>query len=488
MVFRLLAIILSLYFGKLSFVNAQSDVNKLVQAMLEETDIEEDLHELCDEIGGRVTGSIANEQAVEWAYNKFKKSSLQVIKDPFEMPSLWLPESTLMQITGEVAFNATAVAKYHTPSGVFEGKIIHLNKGTKADFDSIEHSLEDYFVLVSSELCLDIGGLFQEYTDASEAETNAREYGAKGIIFMSSRPKGLLYRFITNKPNTNALPQYILSREDANRCIRLLEQGKNLETRIENRAIIGDSYESNNVIAEIKGSEKPDEVIIIGAHLDSWALGTGANDNGCNVSMLIDIARQMQALKITPKRTIRFALWNGEEQGYFGSWDYCLDHQDDLDNHIMAMSIDIGSGDIIGFFTNGREELIPIVDKLLKPVDTLSSYLQINAPIIGTDNFDFMLEGIPNLVANHKPAGYGINYHASSDTYDKVDLKALKSNSAIIAAVTLGFANLSEEDAKVLNRNSRAEIQKIFEDNKTEFSMRMFNVWDPWMNGERGRK
>ncbi len=232
----------------------------------------------------------------------------------------------------------------------------------------------------------------------------------------------------------------------------------------------------------------PEEVIVIGAHLDSWALGTGANDNGCNVSLIIDIARQMVLNNIQPKRTIRFALWNGEEQGYFGSWDYTKEHLETLDNHIMALSIDIGSGGIIGFFNNGREELNSIIDKVLKPVSHLGPFATINAPIVGTDNFDFMLQGVPNLVGNHKPYNYGLNYHASSDTYDKVDLKSLKNNSAIVGALTLGFANLDKEEASVLKRQTRQEIQEMFEDHKLEFTMRMFNVWEPWINRERGRK
>ena len=114
--------------------------------------------------------------------------------------------------------------------------------------------------------------------------------------------------------------------------------------------------------------------------------------------MMIDIARQMKKYNIRPKRTIRFALWNGEEQGYFGSWAYTKDHKKELDNHIMALSIDIGSGALSGFFTNGEEKLVAAVDEVLKPVAGLGDFTQLNVPIVGTDNFDFMLQGIGNLV------------------------------------------------------------------------------------------
>jgi len=202
---------------------------------------------------------------------------------------------------------------------------------------------------------------------------------------------------------------------------------------------------------------------------------------------MIDIARQMQQLNIRPKRTIKFALWNGEEQGFFGSRGYTLSHPDEMDHIKMTLSVDIGSGPIIGFFINGRPELGTACEQVLAPVQGLSNYLMIPNAIVGTDNFDFMLQGVPNLVANHKPANYGINYHADSDTFDKVDLKSLKINSAIIGALTLGFANLSKEDVN-WERQNRAEVQQLIEETQIEFSMRMFNVWDQWVEGERGRK
>ncbi len=466
---------------------AQSPTSQLIGALLGETPVEENLQELCDQVGGRVTGSKANEKAVDWALKKFQDAGLKAWKDPFEMPVLWLPESTQATVSGAVNFTPNIVAKYYSPVGTHKGKLIAVGKGDAAGFESAGEAVKGNFVLVENDLCLDINGLFAEYAAATQAEMLARKHGAKGIVFMSSRPKALLYRFITSQPTTNDLPQLVMSREDAARCMRILQGGDELEFSVTTKAQTGGAFTSHNVIAEITGSEKPEEVIVLGAHIDSWALGTGANDNGCNVSMMIDIARQMKKLGIQPKRTIRFALWNGEEQGYFGSWDYTKDHIDEMDKHIMALSIDIGSGALTGFFTNGRAELVPVVDEVLKPVAALGDFTQINAPIVGTDNFDFMLQGVGNLVGNHLPQVYGINYHATSDTYDKVDLKQLKRNSAIVGALAMGFANLTD-DQITWKQQSREEIQKMFEAFDLEFTMRMFGVWEPWISGDRGRK
>ncbi|MBT8190276.1 MAG: M20/M25/M40 family metallo-hydrolase, partial [Bacteroidia bacterium] len=428
-------------------IYSQTDVERLIETMLGETPIEENLQELCDQLGGRITGSRSNTKAVNWAYKKLTDAGVKTWKDPFEVPMLWLPGMVEASVYGMESFSPLIVTKYGVPRGEYISRIVDLGMGTQEEFELKKSEIEGKFILVHTELCLDINGLFAEYAQAAAVERLADEYGAGGIIFMSSRPKKLLYRFITSRGVDPTIPQFVMAREDAKRINRLIDNGQHIEVTIRVDAQSGNSFTSQNVIAEIPGSEKPEEVIIIGAHIDSWAMGTGANDNGCNVSMMIDIARQMTKLGIQPKRTIRFALWNGEEQGYFGSWDYTREHLDALDKHLMALSIDIGSGGIIGFFTNGREELVRIVDNVLAPVDSLGPFSQINMPIVGTDNFDFMLQGVPNLVGNHKPYNYGLNYHAASDTYDKVDLVSLKKNSAIVAALTLGFANLDEEKA-----------------------------------------
>jgi len=468
-------------------VTAQSPIKDLQSALEYSSPMENDLRELCDEIGGRVTGSKANEKSVEWANQKFQESGVKSWKQAFEVPVLWMEGASTFEISGDIEFTPLAVAKYQTAPGPYTGKLIDVGMAEEGNILRLKDQLKDNFALVSSELCLDINGLFAEYTLAANAENRLREVGVKGIVFMSSRPQKLLYRFIPSKVTENDLPQFIMAREDANRCLRSLQAGKELKFSTSVHADIGGAFTSENVIAEITGTDLKDEIIIIGAHLDSWALGTGANDNGCNVTMLINIARQMQALGIRNRRTIRFALWNGEEQGYFGSWAYTKQKENEMDKHKLAMSIDIGSGEIIGLFTNGREDVVNMMEDILAPLSLDTSFAMINVPIIGTDNFDFMLQGIPNLVAAHKPASYGINYHASSDTYDKVDFESLAKNSQLIGSLLWLYANA---DPQVINipRHTRPEIQSMFEEKETEFSMRMFNVWEPWINGERGRK
>jgi Zn-dependent M28 family amino/carboxypeptidase len=223
---------------------------------------------------------------------------------------------------------------------------------------------------------------------------------------------------------------------------------------------------------------------VLGAHLDSWGLGTGALDNGCNVALVIDVARQIKRLGIQPRRTIRFALWNGEEQGLYGSWGYVKTHADEMDRHVMASSYDIGSGRINGFFTGGRPELAATVERALEPVRGLGPFTQIDVPIVGTDNYDFMMEGLGNLVANQEDANYGPNYHAATDTFDKVDPRQMRINAAVAAAVTLGFADMDAD----WPRQTREELEELIEKTDLGDQMKTFGLWDGWLSGKRGRK
>jgi carboxypeptidase Q len=300
---------------------------------------------------------------------------------------------------------------------------------------------------------------------------------------MSPYPKNLVYRQFASTNYENDMPLLVMDREHALRALRLMRSGRSLSLGATISIDAGYSYSATNVIAEIPGTTRADEIVLFGAHLDSFDLGTGALDNGVNVTMLINIARQITRLGLRPERTIRFALWNGEEQALVGSWKYTEQHEDELDDHVVAASFDIGSGRTTGFFTGGRPALVPLVDKYLEPVAGLGPFQQVDVPLVGTDNFDFMIEGVPNLIAIQSDANYASNYHAESDTFEKVDQYQVRLNSAIAAAVVWGFAN----DSDRLPRQTHDEVQTLIDSSDLEEQMKNFSVWDGWADGTRGQ-
>jgi len=463
-----------------------NDVDRLVGAMLGGTPIIDDLRSLTDEVGGRVTGSPANEAAVEWALARFATAGVAANREPFEMPRQWQEQSVSASISGDLEWTPEVVAKpFSRGAKRLAAPLVDGGMGSADDFARLGDAAKAAWVLVETPvLDDDIGltGLFAEFTVAAGIMPRARDVGAAGLVFMSSRPKNLLYR-LPDLLTPGVQPSLLMAREDALRAQRLIRAGKTLTLTATIDVDSGYAYQAANVIGEIRGSERPEEIVLFGAHLDSHDLGTGALDNGSNVTMLIDIARQITRLGLKPRRTIRFALWNGEEQGLYGSWGYARAHRDELDNFIVAASTDIGTGRITGYFTGGMPGLVPMVDEYLLPVRGLGPFQQADIPLVGTDNFDFMMEGVPNLIAMQADANYASNYHAESDTFDKVDQQQLKLNAAITAALIWGFANSDERAV----RYSRAEVEHLVEGTDLEDQMRHFGVWQDWAEGRRGR-
>lgn len=464
-----------------------SDVDELVGALLGDTSIIDDLQELTDTIGGRPTGSAANREAVAWAVRTLREAEVDVTTEDFEMPMAWRESQAIASISGDFEFDVRVVSKpFSAAATALKAPVVDAGIGSDADFERLGKRASGAWALVETPVLDDdigLAGLFAEYGDAVAIETRAFEHGAAGVMFMSSRPKNLVYRHNASRGHRNDKPLLVMEREHAKRVLRLLRAGHSLTTTATIAVEGGKPYSSTNVIAEIPGSTRPDEIVLFGAHLDSHDLGTGALDNGVNVAMLMNIARQVTRLGLKPARTIRFALWNGEEQGLVGSWKYTEQHEDELDNHIVAASFDIGSGRTIGFYTGGRPGLVSMVDTHLVPVAGLGPFQQIDAPVVGTDNFDFMVEGVPNLIAIQDDANYASNYHAESDTFDKVDQYQVRLNSAIAAAVMWGFAN----DSRRLPRQTHDEVEALIDATGLEQQMRNFAVWDDWAAGVRGR-
>jgi carboxypeptidase Q len=458
------------------------------------TPIISDLKELTDKIGGRLTGTQANKKSVNWALKKFHGAGVSAKKESFMMPRAWSEKSISAKVfNSNIKFSPRIVTMPFTKKTHYQGltaKVINIDKGNKSDFDkaNIDNNLKDKWLLIETDILDDksgINGLFQEYLNAVVIEENALAVGAAGIIYMSSRPQNLLYRHLPSSGVNNELAIVVMERESAQRTQRLLNSGESLKLTAKINTYGEKSYQANNVVAEIIGDTYPDEIVLIGAHIDSFDLGTGALDNGANVSLIIDLARQIKKLDISHKRTIRFVLFNGEEQGIYGSWAYTQTHREELDNHVLASTIDIGTGAITGFFINGRDEIKNTIDDVLQPVVTLGPFKQVIDPVVGTDNYDFMMQGVANLVANQADANYASNYHAQSDTFDKVDQQQLKLNAAIMGAMILGIANI---DNIPWQRQTSEQVVKMVDTFNLEESMKTFGLQQSWKDNKRGIK
>jgi len=324
--------------------------------------------------------------------------------------------------------------------------------------------------------------LFAEYLRNSSLVAAARKAGVAALLLQSTRPRGLLYRHpMSFDGSLVPIPAAIVNREQAERLARLAAKAEvRVRLNLQNR--LGGEYQSQNVVAEIRGREKPDEIVLIGAHLDSWDLGTGAEDNGVNVALVLDIARGFKQLGVVPRRTLRFVLFTGEEQGMWGSRRYVERHRAELDNFAATITFDTGSGRLFGFYLNGREDLRRPVNEALDAVTGLNATEHSADAIDGTDNFDFLLSGVPNLVGIQDPIPYLPDYHAESDTFDRVNQREEKATLAAASALLWAFA----ENSQRLPRQSRAEVAKLLVDTKLDQQMKAFAQWNDFESGRRG--
>jgi hypothetical protein len=471
--------------GPVLCVSAQDAPHRLAARAQGDTPLMQDLRELCDGIGGRPTGSPAADRAIEWA-KKFRDVGIQNVSvEPFTAKSLWLPVSAEAAAVAPVGFNIRIAAAPMSPStkGPLEGSVVDVGEATPEAFAKLGGVLKGSIVLVHSSEMKTFDDLFAEYIRNAVLLEAARKYQPAAMLIQSTRPRGLLYRHpISLDSNYAPIPTAVISREHAERLARLAEKGE-VRVRLSIANKTAPSYESKNVIAEIRGREKPDEIVLIGAHLDSWDLGTGAEDNGVNVAMIIDLARAFHDLGIVPRRTLRFALFTGEEQGMLGSQAYVARHKGELGRFAAMLAFDTGSGHLGGFYLNGREELRKPINGALAKVEGLNATEHTIDAIDGTDNFDFMISGVPNLVGIQDPIPYLPDYHAESDTFDRVNAREEKTTEAVAAVLLWGFAENPERPAW---RQTRAEVEKLLIDTKLDEQMKAFAQWEDFKAGKRG--
>ncbi len=465
---------------------AQSSDPVMQEALKPGTPLNENLRVLTDEIGGRVPGTPAFEKAQQWAIAAFKQAGADSVHtEEFTIPQSWTEGDTQVNVVAPVKFHVRAVSvAWIAPMTSTPARVVDVGMGTAAEFAKAG-DIAGAIILVHSKVLATWDDLFDEYFRAPGIIARSVQGKALLIAFTSSRDYDILYRHInTLSGKMDVIPQVLLAREDSLRIARLIAHGEKVQMSISLPNKVGPIITSHNVIAEIKGSELPNEVVIFGAHLDSWNLGTGALDNGCNAALVIDAVRAIKASGIRLRRTMRFILFSGEEQGMFGSLAYVRAHRKELDNVAAEVVLDGGDGAITGFSTGGRKDIDTTLAPLLQPFAAWKATEITNDAALGTDNYDFMIEGVPTILPNQETANYLINYHATSDTYDKVDFAQLKKNEAITAELMLELANIPQ---RLGPRLTRAQIEATFPDTHLDEEMKGFRVWDEWVDGSRGR-
>jgi len=256
--------------------------------------------------------------------------------------------------------------------------------------------------------------------------------------------------------NPLAPPMFVVTSEQYNRIVRLLENKATVEMRVTLQASASDTDAgAYNIVGEIPGTgPHKDELVMVGAHFDSWHSGTGATDNGAGSAVMIEVMRILKALNLNLDRTIRIALWSGEEQGLLGSKAYVKEHFGDPKTMKLTaahaklsgyFNLDNGSGKIRGVYLQGNDAMRPVFAEWLAPFrDQGVSTITIRNTG-GTDHLSFDAVGLPGFQFIQDPLDYGsVTHHSDMDTYDHAIAADLMQASAVIASVVYDAANRSE--------------------------------------------
>ena len=237
-------------------------------------------------------------------------------------------------------------------------------------------------------------------------------------------------------------PGFNLPAESYNRIVRLMKRGLPVRLEVELESQFHDPSGHTNVIAELPGEELTSEVVIAGAHLDSWHVGTGATDNAANCAVLMEAFRILKTLRIPLKRTVRIALWAGHERGVQGSLSYVRELSGRSDErHYLSFTMDSGAGRIRGLQIQGRQEWIAMADGWLDPFRSSGQHWVSMKKSRGSDQYSFDRAGLDNMVFIQDPAWIERTYHSNMDLLDYVDEQDLKDSAALVAAVLYRAAN-----------------------------------------------
>jgi pimeloyl-ACP methyl ester carboxylesterase/outer membrane protein assembly factor BamB len=438
------------------------------------SEVKANLSHLCDEIGSRLTGSKNLKRASDWVAAKMTAYGLSnVHHEPWSLPEGWeRGPATVRIIEPDTGMRLSVASWAWAPgtNGKVQGEVVFVNATTSQELAAYKGKLKGAIVLAGSpyELLppeeLDKPGpwmgafkrdkLFQRpfpeiLAFLKERAEFVRREGAIALFMDAGKPHGLLFTTGTwegkDRPSaTNRLPSLFVAHNHYALLHRLATRPAPARTRVEidvQNTFVPGPIAVNNTVGEIRGSDRPDEVVVVGAHLDSWDLGQGATDNGTGSVVVLEAARALIKSGVRPRRTIRFILFTGEEQGLLGSKAYVQAHKDELPRISACLVHDSGTGKVVGFCAGHRPVLQPILAKELASLKELG-VSGFDAPFAaGSDHASFEQAGVPGLFFRQEVAGYRLSHHSQADTLDRAIEANLVQGAEVMAVTALRIAN-----------------------------------------------
>jgi carboxypeptidase Q len=398
---------------------------------------------LGDTFGHRLSGSKALEDAIQWAVQEMKKDGLEnVHTEPVKVPH-WVRGQESLEMTSPRRHALVMLGLGHsvgTPPDGIEAEVMVVR--TFQELDAASAKVRGRIVLFNAP--------FTNYSDTVQYRTagpsRAASLGAVAVLVRSVGPPGLriahtgALRYAEGVPQ---VPAAAISTEDADRLQRMQDRGTLVPLRLKMEATLLPDADSFNVVGELRGRERPDEVVVVGGHFDSWDVGTGSTDDGGGCVVTWEAVRLMKKLNLRPRRTVRVVLWTNEENGTRGALAYRDRYKDQLSNHVLMLESDSGVFRPTGFGFTGSDAARAKV----KEIATLLRGLQVDR--IGPSGEEADIG--PSMQAGNIPGmslevegNYFLIHHTEADTVDKIDPLDMARASAAIAVMVYVVADMPE--------------------------------------------
>jgi len=436
---------------------------KIIAEIADHSEQMENLRYLTDIIGARLTGTDALQRANEWTAERFRAYGLENVHlEAWSIAHSWKRGSASARVVSPTARPLAAEAAGWSPdtAGTVRGRLVHIPALKLEDLEQFRGKLRDTIVITTEPTARqrveerpvqpreprpdpDFEAL-RRFT--AERDAFFKEEGALGLLRDSDKSFGLFQMSTASRDFKPApLPTAYLSPESYDLLWRLLQNEKDvvLELHLEGNQFSEGPVKVYNTVADLPGSEKPEEVVILGAHLDSWDLATGATDNGTGVTAVMEAARALVKLGLRPKRTIRFVLFTGEEQGLHGSREYVEAHKDELDKISAVLVHDSGTGRVETIALQGNPQVYDVVRQAMAPFRQLIGLKELSLQSSrGSDHHSFNRSSVPGFYCSLERANYSQTHHSQADTFDKVVRDDVVNGAQFLAVFANNIAQL----------------------------------------------
>jgi hypothetical protein len=400
------------------------------------------IESLTTEVGPRPAGSAGDKAAVAWALREMNRLGFANVHTVEAMVPRW--------IRGEAEFSVLAPYPQTMPTLALGGSVGTGIEGIEADAVMVKDlealaalppgAVKDKIVFFSNrmERTRDGSGYGKAVAVRAGGPSKASEAGAVGVVIRSISTSDTRFPHTGSLRYTNTaprIPAMAISNPDADALVRQFESGKPVRLRIRSSSRDLAPVPSASVVGEIPGTDLANEIVILGAHLDSWDPGVGALDDGAGVAIMMGVAKLIGGLDVKPRRTIRVVLFANEEFGTSGSKAYVRNHQLELDHHVLAMESDLGAFRPIGFASVVPLERLALAHEVHAALEPMGLAWAGNEAHAGTDVDTLRALGVPVMSIETDAEPYFDIHHTASDTFDQIDAALLRQNVAAYAMV-----------------------------------------------------